>query len=46
VLGAVFIGEPIRTAQIAGGVVIVGGVALTRVRSTDVSGWVRGLLPD
>ncbi|HEX8025994.1 MAG TPA: DMT family transporter [Candidatus Limnocylindrales bacterium] len=46
VLGAIFIGEPIRTAQIAGGAVIVGGVALTRARSIDVGGWIRELLPD
>ena len=46
VLGATFIGEPIRTAQIAGGAVIVGGVALTRARSIDVGGWLRELLPD
>jgi len=45
VLGAIFIGEPIRTAQIAGGAVIVGGVALTRARSIDVGGWVRDLVP-
>jgi drug/metabolite transporter (DMT)-like permease len=46
VLGAVFIGEPIRTAQVAGGAVIVAGVALTRARSIDVGGWLRELLPD
>jgi len=46
VLAAVFIGEPVRTAQIAGGAVIVGGVALTRARSIDVGGWLRDLLPD
>jgi len=46
VLAAIFIGEPVRTAQIAGGAVIVGGVALTRARSIDVGGWLRDLLPD
>jgi drug/metabolite transporter (DMT)-like permease len=46
VLGALFIGESIRAAQIAGGAVIVGGVALTRARSIDVGGWLRELLPD
>jgi drug/metabolite transporter (DMT)-like permease len=46
VLGAILLGEPIRAAQIAGGVVIVGGVALTRARSIDVGGWLRELLPD
>jgi len=46
VMGAIFIGESIRTAQIAGGAVIVGGVALTRSRTIDVGGWLRELLPD
>ncbi|HLX34019.1 MAG TPA: DMT family transporter [Candidatus Limnocylindrales bacterium] len=46
VLGALFLAEPIRTAQIAGGAVIVGGVALTRVGSLDVAGWLRELIPD
>lgn len=34
VLAFVFLGEPIRPAQVAGGVIIVLGVALTRLAST------------
>jgi drug/metabolite transporter (DMT)-like permease len=46
VLGSLFLREPIRTAQIVGGVVIVGGVALTRGRpSFDLTGWIRDRLP-
>lgn len=32
VLASVFLGEPIRPAQVLGGAIIVGGVALTRLR--------------
>lgn len=46
VLGAFFLGEPIRTAQLLGGLVIVAGVALTRApASLDVFGWVGDRLP-
>jgi drug/metabolite transporter (DMT)-like permease len=46
VLGALLLQEPIRAAQVAGGAVIVGGVALTRARpSMDLVAWVRDRLP-
>jgi drug/metabolite transporter (DMT)-like permease len=46
VLGAAFLGEPIRTAQLIGGLVIVAGVALTRApASFDVVTWVGDRLP-
>jgi len=46
VLGAAFLGEPIRTAQLLGGLVIVAGVALTRApRSFDVVSWIGERLP-
>jgi drug/metabolite transporter (DMT)-like permease len=46
VLGAIFLQEPIRAAQVAGGAVIVAGVALTRSRpGLDLMGWVRDRLP-
>ena len=45
-LGAAFLQEPIRGAQIAGGAVIVAGVALTRAgASMDLLAWVRDRLP-
>jgi drug/metabolite transporter (DMT)-like permease len=45
-LGAWFLGEPIRAAQVAGGAVIVGGVALTRAQSSlDLVSWVVERLP-
>jgi drug/metabolite transporter (DMT)-like permease len=45
-LGAWFLGEPIRAAQIAGGAVIVAGVALTRAQSSlDIVSWVVERLP-
>lgn len=46
VLGAAFLGEPIRTAQVLGGLVIVAGVALTRTpRGLDLVSWIAERLP-
>ena len=46
ILGALFLQEPIRAAQIAGGAVIVGGVALARAQpSRDLLAWIRDRLP-
>jgi drug/metabolite transporter (DMT)-like permease len=46
VLGAALLGEPIRAAQLLGGLVIVAGVALTRApRGFDVAAWIAERLP-
>jgi drug/metabolite transporter (DMT)-like permease len=46
VLGAAFLAEPIRLEQVAGGAVIVAGVALTRAGGRlDLGAWIRDRLP-
>jgi drug/metabolite transporter (DMT)-like permease len=45
-LGAAFLSEPVRIAQILGGIIIVLGVSITRSdRLTTFGGWLRERLP-
>ncbi len=45
-LGAAFLAEPVRSAQLLGGLVIVAGVALTRAPANlDVVSWIAERLP-
>jgi drug/metabolite transporter (DMT)-like permease len=46
ILGALFLGESVRPEQVAGGIVIVLGVMLTRGgERLDLAGWLRDRLP-
>jgi drug/metabolite transporter (DMT)-like permease len=46
ILGALLLGERVRPEQVAGGIVIVLGVMLTRGgQRLDIAGWLRDRLP-